>query len=240
VEYLELEKMVNFIPDTVKVLKIKAVIWETVKFPQYLRELTFDSMSPVFMLPKTLIELFIGKNYKFPIVLPPELETLKFHHDSMFNHLVNLPESLKSVQFGSSFNQKVMLPSKLHKIVFGYYFEQKVVLPDSLEEIVFGSNFNHAVVVPPNAKKLSLGQRFNRKIKLPESLETIHFGFNFNQEIDIPPKVFKNYTENRYSSFLSFNTDKMALSGSRLIRLSREEKHIKKCEKRGYRSSRFG
>jgi len=129
-------------------------------------------------LPRSVTYLKIGFNYFNETISP---------------HVI--PDSITSLDLGSSFNQPVLkgvLPPRLKFLTFGPVFRQTLqpgIMPQTLTELLFGKLFNSPIlegVLPPNLQRLTFGESFNQPISqnvLPNSLTHLEFGYNFNQLI---------------------------------------------------------
>ena len=151
-----------------------------------LEELTFDSNSMFtnnIVFPLSLKKLHFGKHFgkvsdnqfskhfgeTLNLTNVNNLEELIFDSNSLFTNGIELPPSLKKLQFGKYFNQPLDL------------------INVNLEELIFDSNslFNNPIELPQSLKKLHFGEYFNQSLDLTNVLQLVVLKFSNN-------KVFTN------------------------------------------------
>jgi len=135
--------------------------------------------------------------------LPNKLKTINF--GTNFNQFVDLlQESLEYIMFVSKFNKPVNnLPRELKSLIFGNAFNQPINnLPKNLIFLYLGNNFNQTLnYIPDNIKELFLGEKFSFKLtKLPKKLIEISMSSTYKY-LDEFKNTYSYYfiKDNKYS-----------------------------------------
>jgi hypothetical protein len=131
--------------------------------------------------------------------IPNDTEIIIFENEepkySIFNQkVVNLPQNLTHLTFGSYFDQKVdNLPKNLTHLTIDYKFNQKIDnLPKNLTHLTLSYNFNQKLDnLPKNLKYLKIKWYYNKKIILPKSLKKLFLTCNNNLINNIPEHIEK-------------------------------------------------
>lgn len=163
--------------------------------------LTWDSLAPLVIKPRTTNQPDFGKVYRFVDNLYVNIGFRKDKYDSINNYLdclyhLNFKEKIfrEIIQFDSSLLFFIFLPFRFGKyFLLEYYYVQKQNL---LTKLLFTSNIEFTLA---KWKELSINPRFSQKDKLPTILDNGFVGITLSLPIThIEPNSFLILTYDNY------------------------------------------
>ncbi len=114
--------------------------------------------------------------------------------DDFNSPLENLPEGIKSINFGDSFNQVVNesnIPKSVRELTFNGEYNKYNVLPFNVKTLYFYDDFDYNI--PEHVENLYLyGDKYNQDIKLPSNLNHLTIKSGQNIKNDYIPRNVKS------------------------------------------------
>ncbi len=156
-------------------------------FPNSIRKLNFGSRyNQPTILPPHAKNVTFGLLYNHPTILPEGIEHVEFLTMD-FDHVINLPQSIQTIDFGYNYKSSILLPSKVLNVACNY--QQALILPDTVRKVIFRGKYNQSLILPPHVEHVEFEGTFDNIVDLPSSVKYLSICQSFNPKNILPPHL---------------------------------------------------